>query len=98
MQGPGQKVPAAEDPGQEAGAARLHHIDNDHKDNQHNDGSADADQDLPASQREAKHSQRENQKAQDEVEGSEPAVFGRMVPQPSGQPDGNPCEGDWIPQ
>lgn len=98
VQGPGQKVPAAEDLGQIAGAARLHHIDNDHKDNKHNDGHTDTNQDLPAGQRQAKYTQREHQEAQEEVEGSKPAVFGRMVPQPSGQPDGHPHERDWIPQ
>lgn len=98
MQGPGQKVPAAQEPGQEARAARLHHIDNDDKDNQHNDGHTDADQDLPASQRQAEYTQRQNQEAQEEIEGGKPAVFGRMVSQPSGQPDGHPREGDWIPK
>lgn len=98
VQGPGQKVPAAEDLGQVAGATRLHHIDNDHTDNQRNDGHADADQDLPSGQRQAEYSQRGRQEAQQEVEDGKPAVFGRMVPQPSGQPDGHPREGDWIPQ
>lgn len=98
VQGPGQEVPGAQDPGQEAGTASLHHVDNDHKDDQHNDGHADADQDLPAGYRQAEHSQRQNQEAQEEVEGGEPTVFGRMVPQPPGQPDGHSHEGDWIPQ
>lgn len=94
----GQKLPGAEQLGQVARAARLHHIDNDHKDNQHNDGHADANQDLPAGQRQAEHSHGHNQEAQDEVEGGKPAVLGRMVSKPSGQPDGHPHEGDWIPQ
>lgn len=58
VQGPRQKVPAAKDNGQVPGAARLHHVDNDHKDNQHNDGHANADQDLPASQRQAEYRDR----------------------------------------
>lgn len=97
-QGPGQKVPGAEDARQIVGAARLHHVYNDHKDNQQNDGHADADQGLPARQRQAKNRERENQEAQDEVESSKPTVFGRSVPQSPGQPDGHPCDGDRIPQ
>lgn len=58
VQGPWQKVPVTEELWQVAGAARLHHVDNDHKDDQHNDGHADADQDLPASQRQAEYRQR----------------------------------------
>lgn len=49
VQGPGQKVPVAEELGQEARAARLHHVDNDQEDSQHNDGHANANQDFPAS-------------------------------------------------
>lgn len=96
-QGPGQEVPAAQELGQVPRTTRLHHVDNDHQDDEHNDGHADANQDEPAGHRKAEHRQREYQEAQDEIEGGKPAVFGRMVPQSSGQPDGHPHEGDWIP-
>lgn len=79
-----QEVPVVEELGQKARAARLHHIDDDNNDDQHNDGHADADQDLPASQGQAEHTQRQHQEAQDEVEAGKPSVFGRLVPQPSG--------------
>lgn len=55
VQGPGQEVPVAQEVGQVAGASRLHHVDDDHEDNQHNDGHANAHHDLPASERQAKH-------------------------------------------
>lgn len=97
MQRPGQEVPVAQDLRQEAREARLHHINNDHEDNQHNDGHTDADQDLPAGHRQAKYSQRGYQEAQDKIEDGKPAVFGRTVPQASSQPDWQPHEGDWIP-
>lgn len=93
-----QEVPSAQDFGQEAWAAGLHDIYNDHKDDQCNDGHANANQNLPTGQRQAKDAEGQHQEAQEEVEGSEPTVFGGMVPQASGQPDGHPHEGDGIPQ
>lgn len=83
VQRPGQEVPAAQHLGQVARPARLHHVDDDHEDNQHDDGHADADHDDPAGHGEAKHGQRDDQEAEDEVEDGEPAVFSRVVTQPS---------------
>lgn len=98
VQRTGQKVPVAQETGQVAWATRLHHIYNDHRNDQNNDGHTNTNQDLPARQWQAKYSQRHHQEAKEEVECSKPPVFGRAVPQSSGQPDGYPCEGDRIPQ
>lgn len=80
VQRPGQEVPGAENLWQIAGPARLHHIDNDYKDDQSHDGHADADHDFPSGQGQAEHRQRKYQEAQEEVKGSKPAVFGCPVP------------------
>lgn len=98
VQGPGQKLPVAEELGQVAWAVRLHYVDNNRSDNYSNNRHANADQDLPTSHRQSKYGQGENQEDQDEVDDGKPAVFGGFVPQPSGQPDGQPHEGDWVPQ
>lgn len=83
VQRPGQEVPAAQHLGQEARAARLHHVDHDHEDNQHDYGHAHADHGDPAGHGQAKHGQRDDQETQDEIEDGEPAVFRRAVTQPS---------------
>lgn len=96
--GPRQEFPGAEAFREEAGAARLHHVDDDDEDDQQDDGSADAQQDRPAGQRQAEHAQGEDQEAQDEVEAGKPAVFGCFVAKASGQPDGHPHERDGVPE
>lgn len=96
--GPRQEVPAAEAVGQEADAVGLHHVDDDHEDRQGDQWHADAHQDLPARHRQAEDGQREDQEAHKEVEGGEPAVLGGAVAEASRQPDGQPREGDGIPQ
>lgn len=57
-QRPRQKVPVAQGGGQAARAAALHHIDNDHEDDQHDDRHTNTGQNLPASQRQAEYSER----------------------------------------
>ena len=61
--------------------ARLHGVDDDHTDDQCDDGHAHANQDLPASDGEAQHGDRDEKEAQHQVDGGEPAVLGRVVAQ-----------------
>lgn len=75
----------------------LHHVDDDDGDDQHYERYGDAHQHLPAGHGEAEHGHGHNQEAQDEIEGGKPAVLGRVVPEPSGQPNGQPHEGEWVP-
>lgn len=44
-----QKVPVLEELGQKSRAPRLHDVDYDHNDNQHNNGHTDTNKNLPAS-------------------------------------------------
>lgn len=83
-----QKVPVAEEPGQEVRPSGLCHVDDDNNDDERNDWHAHPDQHLPASHRQAENSQGDDQEAQNEVEDSKPAILGCPVPQSSGQPDG----------
>lgn len=83
VQRPGQEVPAAQHLGQEAWPARLHYVDDDHKDKQNDDGHTHADHHDPAGHGQPKHSQRDHQETQDEIEDGKPAVFRCAVTQPS---------------
>lgn len=97
VQGAWQEVPRAQHPGQAVRPAALHHIDDDDHNEQRHEGHGHAHQDLPAGHGQAKYGQGKYQEAKDEVKDGKPAVLGCAVPQPSGQPDGQPHERDGVP-
>lgn len=94
----GQEVPAAEEWRQEPRAAFLHDVHQHHNDGKDQQGHSNPHQHRPARDGEAQDRQREEEKAQEEIQRCEPAVLGRAVAQSFGQSDGDAREGDGIPQ
>lgn len=78
---PRKEVPIPKLLGEQAWLLLLQKVDGEHEDQGRKDGDGHSHQVGPTGHREAKHGQRDQEEAGDEVENGEPSVLGGDVPQ-----------------
>lgn len=93
-----EEVPGSQHRRQTRGLPLLQHIYHNDDDQHGQQGRSHADQHPPACQGEAEDEQGEEEEAADDVDHSKPAVGGSDVAQGFSHPDGEPSEGDGVPQ
>lgn len=76
----------------------LQEVNDECQDQDHEDGDSHAHQVGPTGHRKAKHSQRDQEEAGEEVENGEPSVLGGDVPQSLGQANGDTHKRKRVPK